>query len=74
MTVMNSTPQGLWLGHDLARTNEHLDKQSIKQIWHDLQTGMTRQVSTLNVLASSQQPKQSRQTTTLHLQVKQELS
>ena len=26
--VVNSTPQGLWLGHDLARTHGNLDKQS----------------------------------------------
>ena len=26
--VVNSTPQGLWLGHDLARTNGNHDKQS----------------------------------------------
>jgi hypothetical protein len=46
----------------LARKLGILDKQS----WHDLQTGMTRQMSTLNVLASSQQPKQSRQATAWH--------
>ena len=30
--VMNSTPQGLWLGHILERNLGILDKQSI---WHD---------------------------------------
>ena len=63
--VMNSTPQGLWLGRILERNLKILDKQTR----HHLQSGMTRQVSTLNVLASSQQPKLSRQTTALHLQV-----
>ena len=42
-------------------------QQTSNQIRNDLQTGMTRQVSTLNVLASSQQPKQSRQTIALQL-------
>ena len=60
MKVVNSTLQGLWLGHDLART-ERKPRQAIKQSRHHLQSGMTRQVSTLNVLASSQQPKASRQ-------------
>ena len=57
--VVNSTLQGLWLGHDLARMHGN-HRQSIKQSWHHLQSGMTRQVSTLNVLARSKQPKQSR--------------
>ena len=26
--VVNSTPQGLWLGHNLAHTHQNLDKQS----------------------------------------------
>ena len=58
--VVNSTPQGLWMGHDLARTHGN-HRQAINQSRHHLQSGMTRQVSTLNVLASSQQPKTSRQ-------------
>ena len=29
--VVNSTPQGPWLGHDLARTRGNLDKQTINQ-------------------------------------------
>ena len=64
-TVMNSTPQGLWLGRILERNLKILDKQTR----HHLQSGMTHQVSTLNVLASSQQQKQSRHTTAWHLQV-----
>jgi hypothetical protein len=38
MMVMNSTPQGLWPGHGLARMIGILDKQSITAspaIWHD---------------------------------------
>ena len=50
--VVNSTPQGLAGTLILARTNRNHNKRN--QIRHDLQTGMTRQVSTLNVLASSQ--------------------
>ena len=53
------TPAGTLI---LARKQEIHGKQAIK-------FGMTRQVSTLNVLASSQQPKKSRQTTAWHLQV-----
>ena len=46
----------------LARKQGIPGKQAMK-------SGMTRQVSTLNVLASSQQPKQSRQITTWQLQI-----
>jgi hypothetical protein len=38
MTVMNSTPQGLWLGRILERNLGVLDKQAITAspaIWHD---------------------------------------
>ena len=38
MTVMNSTPQGLWLGHILAHKLGILDKQlitTLPAIWHD---------------------------------------
>ena len=38
-TVVNSTPQGLWLGHNLARTHDN-HQQAIKQSWHHLQSGM----------------------------------
>ena len=46
-----------------TRSSSHKRKpqKAIKQSRHHLQSGMTRQVSTLNVLASSQQPKTSRQ-------------
>ena len=39
-----------------TRSSSHKRKrrQAINQSWHHLQSGMTRQVSTLNVLASSQ--------------------
>ena len=43
--------------------------QTSNQILHDLQTSMTRQVSTLNVLASTQQPKQSRKIIAWQLQI-----
>ena len=56
-----------WNAYPSTQTRD--PRQTSNQIWHDLQTGMTRQVSTLNVLASSQQPKQSRPTTTWKLQI-----
>src|SRR3954464_3782258 len=60
--MTNSTPQGHWLGHILARNtgNVVLRVQS-----KACKSGITRQVSTLNVLASSQQPKQQGKTITL---------
>ena len=60
--MTDSTPQGHRLGHFLARKHRERRPTRPKQ---GLQVCITRQVSTLNVLASSQQPKQQGKTITL---------
>ena len=50
-----------------SSSHERTPQQTIKQSRQHLQSGMTRQVSTLNVLASSQQPKASRQNNNIAL-------
>ena len=50
------TPLRGTLARTQSSSHARQPRQAIKQSWHHLQSGMTRQVSTLNVLASSQQP------------------
>ena len=60
-TVMDSTPQGHWLGHIVARKLGILDKQSITAspaIWHDMPGEYfecTRKLTTTKSIKATQQ-------------------